>query len=225
VGIFDFDKFALKDIWGQIKDNPERLLVGAIDPWSTKAWNSALGKDWEPMIDQMGGPYGGHTVSAFGNQDGGVYKRAADAGIDTKKGGQMHDIAHIVSAFYGGQGIMGLGGGAPASSGGNLGIFANGGQAGMTGVGGGNMGALASSGGISGGAGGGLGSMQPYMQAMQQMIPQQQQQPQAAPPARVGTQAPPASYLPEAASQQAISKTSQALQEELQRRRIMELFA
>lgn len=191
MGLFDFDKFALKDIWKGIKKDPERLLVGAIDPLSTKMWNGILGKDYEPLIDQMGGPYGGHTISAFGNQDGGVYKRAEEAGIDTKKGGRMHDAAHVVSAIFGGQGLMGagqgfLGGGAQGS---NLGVFGNGGVSGMQGVGAGNSGLLAQQGGISGGAGIGSastsapGGLQQYAQMMQGMpgFPGQQQQ-QTPPP-------------------------------------------
>lgn len=118
---FAFDKFALKDIWGQLKDNPERAFIGAIDPASSKMWSEITGKEYEPLVDQMGGPYGGGWVSAFGkDQDGGVYGRAKAAGIDTKAGGQMHDAAHVVSAIFGGKGLMGLGsGGAGGSSGGS----------------------------------------------------------------------------------------------------------
>ena len=225
MGIFDFDKFALKDIWGQIKDNPERLLVGAIDPLSTKMWNGILGKDYEPLIDQMGGPYGGHTISAFGNQDGGVYGRAEAAGIDTKTGGQMHDAAHVLSAIFGGQGLMGLGGGAPAG-GGNLGIFANGGTGGMGTVGGGNAGLLASSGGISGGAGGGLGSMGSLqnLAKLNQFMPQQQQQQPAPYTARPGAAPQQISYLPPEPPNDEASRASMALNE-IKRRRIMEMMA
>lgn len=195
MGLFDFDKFALKDIWGQIKKDPERLLLGAADPLSTKMWSGITGKDYEPLVDQMGGPYGGGWVSAFGNdQDGGVYKRAEEAGIDTKKGGMMHDAAHVVSAFFGGQGLLGagqnmLGQNAMSAGNSNLGIFSNGGRAGMQGVGGGNMGALAQSGGIGGGSGLGAATQaapmgwQDYARMAQQMPGMQQPQQQQHEPA------------------------------------------
>lgn len=112
--VLGFEQFNLKDMWRKVKEDPERLLLGAADPWSTKLWNKALGKDWEPIVDQMGGAYGGHTISAFGNTDGGVYERARQAGIDPKAGGQMHDAAHVISALYAGgygagklKGVMG----------------------------------------------------------------------------------------------------------------------
>lgn len=97
-------------------------------------------------------------------------------------------IGLLAAGYFGGGALAGGGSGAGAS--GNLGIFSNGGTAGMSGVGGGNAGALAASHGIQGGAGigsatqssGFLGSLQQnpqqYMQLAQQMQgqPQQQQQ-------------------------------------------------
>jgi hypothetical protein len=173
--IFNFEKFQLKDWWRKAKDNPEQLLIGAGTPIGAKAWSKVTGKDYEPFVDQMGGAYGGHAVSAFGQDDGGVYKRAREAGIDTKRGGQAHDLAHVVSAFYGGQGLMGLGGGgAPAGgsgSGQGLGIFSNGGTGGMAGVGQGNVGTLAANtgintGGVAGVGGTGASAGQPMWQQM-----------------------------------------------------------
>ena len=162
MGLFDFDAFALKDIWKGIKKNPERLFLGAADPLSSKMWGKALGKDYEPLIDQMGGPYGGHTISAFGKNDGGTYARARAAGIDTSKGEKMHDGAHVLSAIFGGQGLGNvaqgfMGGGSAGGQG--LGIFSNGGTGGMTGVGGGNAGMAAANGVIPGGAGMGSATM------------------------------------------------------------------
>lgn len=191
--VFDFESFNLKDMFKKVKKDPERLLIGAVDPWSTKLWNKVLDKDYEPLVDQMGGAYGGHTLSAFGNDDGGVYGRAREAGIDTKAGGYMHDAAHVLSAIFGGQGLMGssFGGNLTGSLGqtgsSNLGIFSNGGQAGMSGVGGGNAGLLAQQGGIQGGAGMGAAApqsfgMQDYMRMAQQSMPQQQQQQTQPPP-------------------------------------------
>lgn len=154
--IAKFELFNLKDMAGKVKKDPWRLLVGGADPIGTKVVNKITGKNMEPIVDQMGGAYGGHTIS-FGNNDGGVYKRAADSGINTGPGGTMHDIAHIIAAKYAGQGLGGVaqnftGGGAPATGNG-LGVFADGGANGMTGVGGGNAGALAANNGIAGGAG------------------------------------------------------------------------
>lgn len=189
--VFDFEAFNLKDMWGKLKDDPERIFLGAADPLSSKFWGEVTGKDYEPLVDQMGGAYGGDWISAFGNgQDGGVYGRAKEAGIDTKAGGYMHDAAHVLSAIFGGQGLMGSSFGSsltPSSSSGNLGIFSNGGQGGMSGVGGGNAGLLAQQGGIPGGAG--MGSATPqtfgmsdYLKLAQQSMPQQQQQQQTPPP-------------------------------------------
>lgn len=118
--LFKFEGFNFRDMLGKIKDDPERLLLGAGDPWSTKLWNKVLDKEWEPIVDQMGGPYGGHTISAFGNKDGGVYKRAEDAGIDTGTGGAGHDIAHVVAAMMAGNygmGKLGFGGSGSSASG------------------------------------------------------------------------------------------------------------
>jgi hypothetical protein len=111
----DFEKFHAKDLWRGIKKDPKRLLLG-VDPWSTKVWNKILNRDDEPLVDQMGGAYGGHTFSAFGNKDGGVYGRAEAAGVPTGAGGNMQDAAHLIAAFYGGKGLMNIGGGNGAST-------------------------------------------------------------------------------------------------------------
>lgn len=197
--VLGFEKFAAKDMWKKIKKDPERLLIGAVDPLSTKMWNKGLGSNYEPLVDQMGGQYGGHTISAFGNDDGGVYKRAREAGIDTKAGGQVHDLAHVLSAFYGGAGLAGIGGGAGGGAapaqGQGLGLFSNGGQGGMAGVGQGNVGQLMANTGINTGGVGGVGGTGASSSSMlQQMMsqgglgsmpgmstgvpPQQQQMPQ-----------------------------------------------
>lgn len=204
-----FEAFNAKDMWNKLRQDPKRAVLG-VDPLSTKAWNAVLGEHKEPIVDQLGGAYGGHVVSAFGNKDGGVYKRAQDAGIDTKAGGQLQDAAHVISAIYGGNGLYGAGGGNAgsgiggpfqnaqgfmgSSGSGNLGLFSNGGKAGLGGLGGGNAGALANAGGISGGAGygaagsaagpGSLGlssNWQTYAKAGQGLLGQPQQQQQSGP--------------------------------------------
>ena len=113
-----FEKFQLSDWWRKAKKNPEQLLLGAADPWGAKLWGKVLGKDYEPFVDQMGGPYGGSTISAFGKNDGGVYGRAEAAGVDTKSAKGIHDAAHVLSAlFAGGYGASALGGGGGAAAG------------------------------------------------------------------------------------------------------------
>lgn len=107
--IASFEAFNLEDMLGKVGDDPWRAVVGAADPLSTNLWSSVTGKDLEPIVDQMGGAYGGHTISAFGNDDGGVYGRARDAGIDTSAGAGVHDLAHVLAAFYGGQGLLNIG--------------------------------------------------------------------------------------------------------------------
>lgn len=98
--VLDFEKFHTKDLWERLKDDPKRLLLG-VDPWSTKIWNKVLGRDDEPLVDQMGGAYGGQTFS-MGNPEGGVYQRAREAGIDTTSGSQLQDLAHVIAAQYAG---------------------------------------------------------------------------------------------------------------------------
>jgi hypothetical protein len=104
--MLDFDLFTGKDIFNKIFDDPKRLLLG-VDPLSTKMWNGILGRDDEPIVDQLGGPYGGHTISAFGKNEGGTYGRAREAGLDTGPSETGHDIAHVISAMYAGNGIFG----------------------------------------------------------------------------------------------------------------------
>jgi hypothetical protein len=115
---FGFESFQLKDWWNKAKENPEQLLLGAGDPLSAKMWSKITGKNYEPFVDQMGGPYGGHTISAFGANDGGVYGRANAAGINTKAAGGVHDGAHVLAAlFAGGSGMGAMGGGGAAAGG------------------------------------------------------------------------------------------------------------
>lgn len=202
-----FEAFHAGDLWDRLKKDPKRIVLG-VDPLSTKAWNGILGRKDEPLVDQLGGAYGGHTISAFGNNDGGVYKRAREAGIDTGAGEKMQDAAHVIASIYGANGLYGATGGttgsgvtgpwqtaqgllskgAPSQ---DLGIFSNNGDGGMSQVGGGNAGVLAQQGGIGGGAGYGAASpsslgIQDYMKMAQGMGGQQQGQQQPAP------QAPPA---------------------------------
>jgi len=113
-----FEMFNLKDMWKNIKKDPKRLVLG-VDPASTWVWNKVLGRDDKPIVDQLGGPYGGKAISV-GPDQGGVYQRAQDAGINTGPGRTMHDIAHVIAAFYGANGLYGAmppGENAPAGGG------------------------------------------------------------------------------------------------------------
>lgn len=105
-----FNLFVAKDFFKGLKKDPKRALLG-VDPLSTKMWNGILGRKDKPLVDQLGGPYGGHTISAFGKQDGGVYQRARDAGINTSGSEKMQDAAHVIAAMYGANGLMNIGGG------------------------------------------------------------------------------------------------------------------
>lgn len=99
--ILGFELFNGKHILKDLGKHPWRSVTG-IDPLSTGAWNKVLGRNDEPLVDQMGGAYGGHAISAFGNKDGGVYKAAQDAGIDTTSGGRAQDAAHVIAALIAG---------------------------------------------------------------------------------------------------------------------------
>lgn len=101
-----FEKFALKDAWDRLRDDPKRMLLG-VDPFSTGVWNKALGRDDQPIMNFLGGPMGGDALGIGG---GGIYDRAEAEGINTGPAEGMHNIAEVVAAFYGGQGAMnGLG--------------------------------------------------------------------------------------------------------------------
>lgn len=104
-----FETFHTKDLWDRLKKDPKRLVLG-VDPWSTKAWNAVLGRDDEPLVDQLGGAYAGHTFSMGENKDGGVYERARAAGVPTEAGGDLQDAAHVIASMYGAQGLGGAAG-------------------------------------------------------------------------------------------------------------------
>jgi len=111
--ILGFEAFNLKGIAKKIKDNPLRLLYGGIDPASNKVNNVILGRDDDPLVDQWGG------ASAD------TYRKADDAGIDTKAGHNMHRAARVVASMFA-LGAAGRSGG-----------FGGGGQGGGTSPGGG----------------------------------------------------------------------------------------
>lgn len=159
--VFDFESFNLKDMWNKVRDDPERLLYGSVDPFSTEMWNQITGSDHEPMVNMLGGPMGSGWTGL--GEDGGVYQRARDEGINTEWSGKSHDVAEMIAAYYGGSGAGDALGGL-FSLGGAGGGAAGGGAGGAGGVGGG-LGAGAPAGietvtvvGSSGGSGAGLGA-------------------------------------------------------------------
>jgi hypothetical protein len=115
--VVDFERENLRHIGSGIKEDPSRLLKGAIDPFGSKLW----GYD-EGLVNQLGGA----TEQA--------YERAAKKGIDIGPGASMHALAGaIASSLAGGYGmnrlaamsgplgrIGQLGGGTPSTPGGTL---------------------------------------------------------------------------------------------------------
>lgn len=168
----DFELFNLKDMFGKIKENPEQLLLGAADPVGAGIWGGITGKEYEPVVNFLGGPMGGGTL---GIGSGGVYDRAEAAGINTKPAMGAHDVAETVAAIWGGYGAaQGLGN-----------------AAGAIGQGGGGSGAAAPTGG--GEAGGGMFGDMNWMDFMNQMPMGGmggQQQPPPQPPPRMPTGSP-----------------------------------
>ncbi len=98
---FDFEKFQLEDMWKQIKEDPERLFIGAIDPFSSEMWGTVTGKDYEPMVNQWGGATNERFV------------RASEAGIDVEPAQGMHGLAKDIAQSY----TAGYAGGKGASAG------------------------------------------------------------------------------------------------------------
>jgi hypothetical protein len=90
---FNFELFQLEDVWKQIKEDPERIFIGAIDPFSSEMWSGITGKDYEPIINDWGGP----TSERWG--------RAQEEGIDIEPARQIHgavqDIAQSYAIGYG----------------------------------------------------------------------------------------------------------------------------
>lgn len=115
--VLDFEKSGLKDLWGGIKESPERLLMGSVDPASTKLWNALLNRDDKPLLDQMGG------------QPNSAYDNAEARGVDTRAGKGMHYLARAIAAYNTGAYVGGLGGGMGGGSSGGGGM--GGGMGGM----------------------------------------------------------------------------------------------
>jgi hypothetical protein len=133
-----------KGVW----DHPQQAIFG-IDPLGTKIGNAVTGDNATAQVDQLGGALPGRYAD--------YEQRTGNA---TGYAKPLQGIAHTVAAIYGGKGLSNVGGNLAAragsgSTGEGLGVFSNGGKAGMSGVGGGSAGTLGTSGGIAGGAGAG----------------------------------------------------------------------
>lgn len=131
--IADFESVNFKDIYDKLRRDPERAFIGAIDPFSSWMWGSITGKDYEPLINQLGGPYGGGALGT--DNYGGVYEKAENKGVNTYPSAASHDVAEMISAIYGMQGASsGLGsafGGGASSAAGSGGVLSGGDAAAM----------------------------------------------------------------------------------------------
>jgi hypothetical protein len=98
-----FEEWRLNDLWRGVKDDPQRLFTGAMDPIGTGIYNGITGDNLEPLGNQLGAP----------TED--QYERAEGRGIDTGPGRTMNDIAQVIAAIYGGNALSGAAGGGGAS--------------------------------------------------------------------------------------------------------------
>jgi len=108
MGLFDalqFDLFAGKDALTQGLKKPDQLLLGAADPFSAKVWGGITGRDYEPLVNQFGGP------------SDGAYDRAQARGMDTGTAKTAHGIAQTIAGLWGGAGAMGALSGAGGAAG------------------------------------------------------------------------------------------------------------
>lgn len=54
--ILDFERFNLRKIGRAIKEDPERLFLGALGPFGTELWGKVLGKDYGKLVNPLGAP-------------------------------------------------------------------------------------------------------------------------------------------------------------------------
>lgn len=106
---YDFERFNFDQMYKEILKHPQRLLQG-VDPLSTKLNNEILGTDYDPVINQLGGPTNQRFVDYV--EQGGDPRAASNAGV-------AHQIAAAVASWYAGGALAGavggLGGGAAAA--------------------------------------------------------------------------------------------------------------
>jgi len=93
-----FERFQIKDVGRQIKGNKTnsflQFLLGGATPFGAKLWSKILGRDLTPFVNQLGGP----TDKRF--------KDARQSGIDTGLSEKSHQVAALIAAYNGAQGIF-----------------------------------------------------------------------------------------------------------------------
>lgn len=92
------NKHWFSEQWKAIKDDPERLLLGAMTPVGSKLWGGITGEDYKPVMDVWGGP------------SADVYASGEAKGLNMGPAHDSHRIARAVAA-------MGMAGGGSAPSG------------------------------------------------------------------------------------------------------------
>ena len=105
--VLKFELFNGKNMLKNAWKNPDQMLLGAADPFSARVWSTITGKDYKPIVDQMGGA----------TQD--TYRQADAAGLDTHDGRQVQNLAHVIAGlFAGGYGASSAGVGGAGAAGG-----------------------------------------------------------------------------------------------------------
>lgn len=102
---YDFEKWKFKDIWEQIKDDPERLLFPTADPLSAKIHSKLLNQDWDPLVNQLGGPTSQQYQDYI--EQGGDPRAAKNAAT-------AHQVAAAIASWYAGGALGALAPGAGA---------------------------------------------------------------------------------------------------------------
>jgi hypothetical protein len=100
--VASFENFNLGQMWKKNMQDPERMFIGAEDPFSSKVWGTILNKDYTPVVDQ----YGGASAD--------TYDKAKAAGINIGPGKTMHGIARTIASMYAGGAASNALGGASA---------------------------------------------------------------------------------------------------------------
>jgi len=197
----DFEQFKLGDMWKKIKDDPERLLIGAENPLSAKIASGVTGKEYTPLVDWMGGA---------SSQD---FKNAEANGVNTGAAKQAHGVAHALAAIFGTMGAAGAAGGGAAAGGAGAGAA-------------GGTGAAAGGGAAAPAAGGFMSYAKPVMQGVstasqaQGLLSGPQQQPIQQ--GQIANQAPDFSGLLSAQTQQDAQRQQEQLMRKQQQQQIMQ---
>lgn len=81
------NKHWFSEQWKAIKNDPERLFLGAMTPVGSKLWGGITGEDYKPVMDAWGGP------------SADVYATGAAKGINMDPAHNSHRIARMVAAM------------------------------------------------------------------------------------------------------------------------------